>query len=245
MATGLHGRPDVGPQGASEKPTALIADDDPAVRRLLAEILRQGGFRNVQCSTGVDALALSCARPLALVTLDWDMPELPGPDVLARLRQSGVRVPALLVSARGEFDEELISLLAPMRFVRKPFELAEIRQSIRELLQPDSEVASDDRRRTVRVAARRLKLSVPAPWTGEWQVRDVSDSGLGLSAPCPVPLGASLSLELTHRDLQDAVRRVSRVCWLGPDPEGPPEAFRIGVYLNPNPAREMAVDSAT
>lgn len=208
----------------------MIADDDPAVRRLLAEILRQEGFSHVQCSTGLEALALSCARPLSLVTLDWDMPGLPGPDVLARLRENGVRVPALLVSGREEFDDEVMSLMAPMRFLRKPFALAEIRECLRELFLVPASV-KDERRRSVRVLARRLTLTVPRPWGGEWTVRDVSDLGLGLRSPCPVPLGEPLSLELTHRHLQEAVRRVSRVCWVRPDPEGPPNTFHMGVSL--------------
>ena len=56
--------------------TIVVADDDPDIRRLVAEILRDEGYRVLTAADGQEALALVRARAPALVLLDLQMPRL-------------------------------------------------------------------------------------------------------------------------------------------------------------------------
>ena len=69
-------------------PRILVVDDDPGTRLLLRTFLESAGFRVAEAADGTEALEKLEAHgdPYALVTLDLDMPELPGLDVLRRIR---------------------------------------------------------------------------------------------------------------------------------------------------------------
>jgi CheY-like chemotaxis protein len=78
----------------------LVADDDPIVRELWADALRQAGHRVVEASDGLEAVTAMRFLLPDLVVLDLRMPHLTGQEVLALVRASPVvgRVPVLVVS---------------------------------------------------------------------------------------------------------------------------------------------------
>lgn len=86
-------------------PRILVVDDDPDMRQLLRSVLEQKGFRVVEAADGPDALrALDGEEPFSLVTLDLQMKEMHGLEVLKRIR-SRVRTGALpVVVATGSDD---------------------------------------------------------------------------------------------------------------------------------------------
>jgi CheY-like chemotaxis protein len=69
----------------AEVSTLLVVDDDADVRRITCLILRQGGYRCVEASSGPEALRLLADSPQTyrLVVTDLKMPEMTG-DILAR-----------------------------------------------------------------------------------------------------------------------------------------------------------------
>lgn len=75
----------------------LVAEDDPGVRELHAEILRLAGYQVVAACDGVETLEIIERTPVDLVLLDLVMPRLSGWDVLARLATTAVRLPRVLV----------------------------------------------------------------------------------------------------------------------------------------------------
>lgn len=205
----------------------LIADDDPAVRRLVAEIVRQAGFSPIQCSNGAEACALGMERSHRLLCLDWDMPLLAGPDALARLRQAGVRDPALLISGRAECDEDLIALLGPMCYLRKPFALSEIRTSMQALLRPAKPFGME-RREFPRVPAVGSTLIQPKADDEHLGIVDVSQGGIGIRSTRAVAVGEKLTFTIAHRRLQEALQREGRVQWAMQPPSVHP-VLRIGL----------------
>jgi DNA-binding response OmpR family regulator len=83
----------------------LVADDDPAVRSLWVDVLRQAGYRPIEAATGREALELMRDVVPELVVLDLRMPDLSGEDVIVFVRHSPARwdVPVLIVS--GHLDD--------------------------------------------------------------------------------------------------------------------------------------------
>jgi CheY-like chemotaxis protein len=66
--------------------TVLVVDDDPAVCKSLARLIRSMGAAANCASGGIEALAYLADRVVDLVLLDYAMPDLDGLAVLARLR---------------------------------------------------------------------------------------------------------------------------------------------------------------
>jgi DNA-binding response OmpR family regulator len=96
----------------------LVADDDEDLRALMAAVLVEAGHEVVEVGDGAAAWAAYQRAAPALVVLDWQMPELSGLDVCARIRREapwrgavgesvGPVVPTfvLMVTARGQNDD--------------------------------------------------------------------------------------------------------------------------------------------
>lgn len=105
--------------------TVVVADDDPNIRRLVAEILREEGYRVLTAADGHQTLALIRARAPALVLLDLQMPLLNGWEVLDRLRAEDIRVPVVFLTAayRASAEAERHDVAG---FLAKPFDVDEL-----------------------------------------------------------------------------------------------------------------------
>lgn len=89
-------------QGGSEK--ILIAEDEPMVRRALAQSLRSRGYQVLEAERGDQALQFALQGDLDLIVLDVVMPGLSGVSAYQRIRATHPRLPILLTS--GYSDEE-------------------------------------------------------------------------------------------------------------------------------------------
>jgi DNA-binding response OmpR family regulator len=104
----------------------VVAEDDGALRDLLAHHLRREGFL---CEEAVDGpAALRLARSGAdLIVLDLGLPAVDGLDVLRALRREGRDVPVVVLTARGEEIDRVVGLeLGADDYVTKPFSPREV-----------------------------------------------------------------------------------------------------------------------
>ena len=69
-----------------KKPRILLADDDPSVRSLVADVLATQDYDVVAAEDGVEALALFQKGKYDLLILDVHMPRLEGPQLLEAIR---------------------------------------------------------------------------------------------------------------------------------------------------------------
>jgi signal transduction histidine kinase len=83
------------PLGTPALGTVLLADDDPAFRRVLAAMLTPMADRLLEAADGREALALLAGNPADLVLADMRMPGLDGAALLTRLP---VSVPAIIIT---------------------------------------------------------------------------------------------------------------------------------------------------
>jgi DNA-binding response OmpR family regulator len=86
-------------QDRAEPKTALVVDDDPWVRVMLATILGQAGYLVSLASNGFTGLRLARELVPHVVVLDLVLPEVPGPMVLRELRHhpATCQVPVILM----------------------------------------------------------------------------------------------------------------------------------------------------
>lgn len=92
-------RPDTRPTVPSGKAVAMVVDDEPAIRGLMAFSLRQCGYHVVEVPHGL--AALDEARRLERVDLliaDLDLAGLPGDHVAANLRATFADVPVVFTT---------------------------------------------------------------------------------------------------------------------------------------------------
>ena len=65
----------------------LVVDDDPAMCRMLEEVLTQEGYRALVCLRPEDALAISGQDSFQLAFVDIHMPGMSGLDLAAKLKE--------------------------------------------------------------------------------------------------------------------------------------------------------------
>jgi PAS domain S-box-containing protein len=128
-----EGRVDL-PQGSGE--TVLVVEDDPSVRLLIGEVLRDLGYGCLEASDGQAALALlaSDARMELMIT-DVGLPDLNGRHLaeIARERRPGLHV--LFVTGYAEHATERGRFLGKhMDMITKPFSLDTLAGKIREMV---------------------------------------------------------------------------------------------------------------
>lgn len=68
----------------------LVVDDDPAIRRLVAVILRREGFVVDTAADGLEAIDFLAQEDYAAILLDLMMPRVDGMGVLGYLRHSDI-----------------------------------------------------------------------------------------------------------------------------------------------------------
>lgn len=107
--------------------TALVVDDEPQIRALLAAYLARDGFDVREAGTGAEALRQAALQPPPdVVLLDVGLPDLDGIEVLRRLRRDR-DLPVVMVSARTEEGDILMGLAAGADdYVTKPFRPREV-----------------------------------------------------------------------------------------------------------------------
>jgi two-component system OmpR family response regulator len=112
----------------------LVVDDEEFITDLLSAALRFEGFSVEVANSGRDALALANPGRHDLVMLDVMMPDLDGTEVCRRLRESGVDVPVVFLTARDSTEDKVAGLAIADDYVTKPFSLEELVARVRAVL---------------------------------------------------------------------------------------------------------------
>ena len=116
-------------------PRILIVDDEPEMVRGLEDNLRFEGYQTLTAGDGERALALALSEAPDLILLDLMLPGLSGWDVCRTLRQRGLDIPVIMLTARGTEAEQVQGLeLGADDYVTKPFSLRELLARIRAVL---------------------------------------------------------------------------------------------------------------
>ena len=122
----------------------LVADDEANILMLLEMELQAEGFKTIGCNDGAKALAQIRESAPALALLDWNMPIITGLDVCRRLRDTGNRLPVIMVTARDEMDDRVAALEAGADdFISKPFNIREVLARVKALLRRSTAVSPD------------------------------------------------------------------------------------------------------
>jgi two-component system OmpR family response regulator len=112
---------------ATPEARLLVVDDEPNIVDLLATSLRFAGFEVATARNGSEALRLAPEFRPDLLVLDVMMPGIDGFSVVRRLRQDGMSVPVVFLTARDATEDKVTGLtLGGDDYVTKPFSLEEV-----------------------------------------------------------------------------------------------------------------------
>jgi two-component system OmpR family response regulator len=108
--------------------TVGVCEDDPAIRRVLAQALTYAGHEPLLAHTGSEALRLFGAdSALDVVIMDVGLPDADGRDVCQALKSAGQHAPVLFLTALGEVHDRLAGFSAGGDdYVPKPFDVKEL-----------------------------------------------------------------------------------------------------------------------
>lgn len=110
-----------------EQRRILIAEDDEAIRELLADLLRSAGYAVHTAADGRAALESLLSYPPDLALLDVNMPEIDGFRLLKMMARECPGTPSIILTAHGEEKERVKGLeLGADDYVVKPFSSAEL-----------------------------------------------------------------------------------------------------------------------
>jgi two-component system, OmpR family, phosphate regulon response regulator PhoB len=124
----------------------LVLEDEPAVAQVVDSYLRRDGYETTLCGTVKDALdALRKSRPEMMI-LDVELPDGSGLDILRETASTGERVPAIVLTARGEESDRIVGLeLGADDYITKPFSPRELLARINAVLRRSAPNASEER----------------------------------------------------------------------------------------------------
>jgi len=113
----------------------LIVEDESKIREYLRQGLTEAGFVVDTAENGLDGRHLAMTETFDLIILDVMLPDINGWAILQALREAGVDVPVLFLTARGGVDDRVKGLeLGADDYLVKPFAFAELLARVRTLL---------------------------------------------------------------------------------------------------------------
>lgn len=118
----------------SRRPEVLVIDDEVQIRRLLRVTLEAAGYAVRDADAGQFALNEIAFRRPDVVILDLGLPDLPGVEVLRRLREWS-QVPVLILSVREAEADKIAALdMGADDYLTKPFAAGELLARLRVVL---------------------------------------------------------------------------------------------------------------
>ena len=113
----------------------LIVEDEPKTGEYLRQGLHEAGFVVDLAQTGIDGLHLAEQGDYELVILDVMLPGMNGWEVLKTMRQRGLDMPAMFLTARDQVEDRVKGLeLGADDYLVKPFSFAELLARTRTIL---------------------------------------------------------------------------------------------------------------
>ena len=113
----------------------LIVDDDRIHQSMLEKKLLKNRFEVVTCNDGLEAKEEVEQNPVDLIISDYMMPNMDGLKLLETLREDGLEIPFIIITAYGNIDSTMKALkLGATEYLTKPIDSNELILTIQKAL---------------------------------------------------------------------------------------------------------------
>ena len=113
-------------------PKILIIEDEPNMVLGIRDSLEYEGFEVSAAGDGEEGLRRAIAEKPDLILLDVMLPVMSGLDVCRALRNKGIEIPVIMLTARSQEIDKVVGLeIGADDYVTKPFSIKELTARIR------------------------------------------------------------------------------------------------------------------
>jgi DNA-binding NtrC family response regulator len=120
----------------ADSPTILFVDDDPKAGDLMLRFSEDASYNVEVFQNPRQALARFKQHPVDLIISDLRMPELTGIELLSEVRTIDANVPFIIITGYADVENAIEAMrLGASDFIKKPFDMDELRLQIERTLQ--------------------------------------------------------------------------------------------------------------
>jgi len=135
----------------------LLVEDDDLIASTVSQMLNRENFTVEAVADGLEAMERLLALDYDLVILDWNLPSMPGIDILTRMRKAGKSTPVLMFTANSNVVNKVEGFESGADdYLAKPFEMLELKARVRALLRRPAQYVGEE------LAAGNVTLQVAA-----------------------------------------------------------------------------------
>lgn len=105
----------------------LIVEDEPVLARGLKDAFTTRGFEVLTATDGASGLDLAFGKSPDLILLDIMLPKVNGYEICRMVREQGLDMPILMLTAKGQEEDIILGLnLGADDYIGKPFRIGEL-----------------------------------------------------------------------------------------------------------------------
>jgi two-component system OmpR family response regulator len=124
----------------------LLVEDDRKIAAFIVKGLKAEGFAVDHAADGEDGLHLAVTEPYDAAVVDIMLPKLDGLTLIERMRQDGVKMPVIILSAKGSVEDRIRGLqIGGDDYLTKPFAFSELLARIQALIRRSTDQAEPTR----------------------------------------------------------------------------------------------------
>jgi diguanylate cyclase (GGDEF)-like protein len=113
------------------KAKVLVVDDDPNLRKTLADILKLKGYEAVIAADGVEAIAEAQQVIFSLALIDLMLPDIPGLEVMTHIKSISPLTEVIILTGHASMDTAIeATAQGAFSYVLKPYQMDELLQKI-------------------------------------------------------------------------------------------------------------------
>jgi two-component system, cell cycle response regulator len=120
-------------------PAILTVDDSRAVRTIVGKQVKELGFDVLEAEDGIQGLEVLKESSVDLVLLDVTMPNMDGPTMLQKMRESGNKTPVIMLTSESKRSIVAGAMKQGITdYILKPFKPEELRAKVLSVLQGEN-----------------------------------------------------------------------------------------------------------
>jgi diguanylate cyclase (GGDEF)-like protein len=114
------------------KKKILVVDDDPNLRKTLADILTLKGYESAVAANGAEAIAAAERGMFSLALIDLMLPDMPGLEVMARIKAISPLTEAIILTGHASMETAIKATgHGAFSYLIKPYQMDELLMNIR------------------------------------------------------------------------------------------------------------------
>lgn len=114
-----------------QKSKILVVDDDPNLRKTLADILRIKGYEIAVAANGAEAIAAAEHETFSLALIDLMLPDMPGLEVMTRIKALSPLTEAIILTGNASMDTAIeATRQGAYCYLLKPYQMDDLLRNI-------------------------------------------------------------------------------------------------------------------